>query len=340
MRFCLRQVGPRQGNVMIRASMTLVAFLAAIGLPACQQSSEEEADAATVSPASQSPDGPLILWDRGHNNFGTLERRRRLLDWLVRSGYRVREVLGRFDAATLAEADIVMSKNALAARNVAEADWRLPTPSAFTRDEIETIASWVRDGGALVLIIEHMPMAGGMADLASAFGVMVANGFVVRADAIDQVIPELADTMAGVFVYRRGDGRLPSHPVTNGRTAAERVDSVATDWGSAFLLPPGAISLLTLDSAAVSLEPAVAWEFPESTPQVPVGNWSQGALLGYGKGRLAVLADAWPVIAPIPPEWIDSIGYDAWGVQHAQFTLNLLRWLLESEPLGGLTRPN
>ena len=65
--------------------MTLVAFLAAIGLPACQQSSEEEADAATVTPASQSPDGPLILWDRGHNNFGTLERRRRLLDWLVSS---------------------------------------------------------------------------------------------------------------------------------------------------------------------------------------------------------------------------------------------------------------
>jgi len=321
---------------MTRASITLVAFLAVIGLSACRQSSEERSDAATVTPASQPPDGPLILWDQGHNNFGTPERRRRIVGWLVDSGYRVRDVLGRFDEATLAEADIVIIKNALAARNLGEANWRLPTPSAFTRDEIETIASWVGDGGALLLIIEHMPMAGGMADLASAFGVTVANGFVVRADAVDQVIPELADTMAGVFVYRRGDGRLPSHPVTVGRTAAERIDSVATDWGSAFLLPPGAISLLTLDSAAVSLEPAVAWDFPVSTPQVPVGGWSQGALLGYGEGRLVVLADAWPVIAPIPPESIDRIGYDAWGVQHAQFTLNLLRWLLESEPLVGL----
>ena len=317
---------------MIRASMTLVALLVVIGLPACRQSSEERADAATVTPASQPPDGPLILWDRGHNNFGTLERRRRLLDWLVRSGYRVREVSERIDAATLAEADILMSKNALAARNAAEADWRLPTPSAFTRDEIETIASWVRDGGAMLLIIEHMPMAGGVADLASAFGVTVANGFVVRADAVDQVIPEVADTMAGVLVYRRGDGRLPSHAVTDGRTAAERVDSVSTDWGSAFLLPPGAISLLTLDSAAVSLETAVAWEFPESTPQVSVSGWSQGALLRYGEGRLVVLADSWPLIAPIPQEDFARIGYDAWGVQHAQFTLNLLRWLLESGP--------
>ena len=42
----------------------------------------------------------------------------------------------------------------------AESSWELPTPSAFTDDEIDVVVRWVADGGALFLIADHMPAAG------------------------------------------------------------------------------------------------------------------------------------------------------------------------------------
>lgn len=58
---------------------------------------------------------------------------------------------------------------------------------------------------------------------------------------------ESVDT-AGFFVFRRADGTLSSHPVTEGRADAERIDSVATEAGRTLRLPPGGVST---DSGAV-----------------------------------------------------------------------------------------
>ena len=196
--------------------------------------------------------GPVVLWDSGHYNFGKVKNIEALRTWVSRDGYLVRPFGGQFDQSSLAEADIVVIRMALAAvndnRGLAQGEpskWVLPTPSAFSPSEIDALARWVRTGGALLLITDHMPFGGAVADLASAFGIEMSNSFAMDATAITAELSESVET-AGSFVFRRGDGSLRSHPVTDGRTGAERIDSVVTDAGAscAFRMPTDGKSLL------------------------------------------------------------------------------------------------
>jgi len=259
-----------------------------------------------------------------------VENHKALRAWVSRDGYLVRPFHGQFEQAILSEADIVVIRIALAAVNdthgleqLEATRWVLPTPSAFSTSEIDALVNWVRAGGALLLISDHMPFGGAVADLASAFGIEVSNGFAVDTTAITHLSSESVDT-AGLFMFRRADGTLSSHPVTEGRTDAERIDSVATDAGCAFRLPPAGESLLTLGPSAVSLLPQVSWEFYDSTPRQPIGGWSQGGVMRFGRGRVAIFGDAFPIRAP---ESIRPGTVDEKGLEHPQFTLNLFHWL-------------
>jgi len=265
--------------------------------------------------------GPLILYDRAHSNFDSPGRWETVTRYLSRYGYIVHELHAPFESASLLESRIVVIKNALSPVNVEH--WALPTPSAFSSQEIEVLRKWVTAGGALLLVIEHMPMAGAARQLAAAFGIEVSNGFVVNAAAIRGFDAE-AIGLAGFLEFQRADGSLADHPITSGRGLPERISSVATDAGSALLLPSGALSLLTLGRSAVSLLPEVAWEFDDETPRQAVGGWSQGGVMCVGAGRLAVLGDAALLIAP---ELLESGFETERAAQNPQFTLNLFRWL-------------
>lgn len=269
--------------------------------------------------ADDIPAGRIVLVDQGHHNLGSLDNI--FSGWLAEHDYQLRTVSGPFDEVVLAGAHVLLIRNPVHAENVD--NFVRPIRSAFSQAEIRAVVRWVEDGGGLFLIIEHMPWAGAMSELASAFGATTTNGFVIKGGALSQVMPTYIDSAAGAFVFRRADGGLLSHPVTRG------VDSVFTNWGTAFRLPHAGTSLLTLDSAALSLEPEVAWKFPNSTPVISVGGWSQGALLSYGRGRVVLLGDSFLVFAP---------GHIREGTpteaasQHPQFTLNLLRWVSGNLP--------
>ena len=56
-------------------------------------------------------------------------------------------------------------------------NWKLPTPSAFTDREIDILENWVKDGGSLFLIADHMPWPGASEALANKFGFKFYNGF-------------------------------------------------------------------------------------------------------------------------------------------------------------------
>jgi len=144
--------------------------------------------------------------------------------------------------------------NALNAVNDAGA-WRLPNPSALTRDEIAAVKAWVEGGGALLLIADHMPFAGAAQDLGAAFGITFFNGFVMR------------QPPAGPDLFSIAEGTLKDDPVLRGRDAGERVDRLRTFTGSAFRAPPGARPLIVLPDGYVSLEPEVAWTFDDRTPR-------------------------------------------------------------------------
>jgi hypothetical protein len=266
------------------------------------------------TPAWPAGAGPVVAIDEGHRNFHTLDGRFAPFARLVRSdGWRVTRHTGLLTPASLAVIDLLVIANPLNERNdpAAGGRWELPTPPAFTPDEVSAVREWVRDGGALLLIADHMPFPGAAAPLAAAFGAQFSNGFV----AIGDDVPDLA-------FGRNPDGPLlVDHPVT-------RVDSVRTFTGSAFRPGPLAEPLLVLPRGATSLECPVAWTFGPETPVVEVGGWCQAAVVRYGGGRVALFGEAAQFTAQLAGEDRIPMGMNApEAPQNWRFLLDTLFWL-------------
>lgn len=171
-----------------------------------------------------------------------------------------------------------MISNALNERSVE--DWSLPTPSAFSVEEIAAVRDWVVDGGGMWLIADHMPMLGAASNLAAAFVIEFNNGFAI-------------DTLSrGVTIFRRADGSLRDHAITTGRGDDERIDSVRTFTGHAFLADAFAEPLFVFRRPTVSLMPDVLREFDSNTQFVAVVGWYQETVRRLGAGRVAVYGDA------------------------------------------------
>jgi len=187
-------------------------------------------------------------------------------------------------------------------------------------NEINALDEWVRQGGSLFLVLDIFPFPGAIEPLTARFGIEVSNGFAVDA----RKLPKNPDSIgpAGELFFRRSDGTLADHPVTNGRDSTERVDAIASIFGSAFRLPPGAQSLFTFGPSSVSLLTDVAWEFSADTPRESIEGWSQGGLLRVGKGRLAIFGES-GILQPHGPRFDELYP----NVQNAEFILNAFRWL-------------
>ena len=286
-------------------------------------SAQQVADTSFYSeienPAYAVGTGPVVLVDEAHNNFHTAEGRYLAFATLLRrDGYVVHGSIVRFTSEMLNEADVLIISNALHERNLE--DWSLPTPSAFTDNEIEAVRTWVQAGGSLMLIADHMPMPGAAQSLAAAFGVEFLNGFAFESETETD----------GPIVFRRSDGSLVSHWVTEGRSSTERVDSVASFTGQAFRAGVGANPLMIFRSEAVSFNPRVAWRFTEDTEMTRVAGWSQGAVLDFDQGRVAVFGEAAMFTAQVA---VDGSNRFPMGmnrpeaIQNQQFLLNIMHWL-------------
>jgi hypothetical protein len=187
---------------------------------------------------------------------------------------------------------------------------------AFNDEEVLAVAAWVNGGGSLFLIVDHMPMPGANQKLADAFGVRFSNGFAM--------IPDVQTPM----VFKRADGLLANHPVTNGRDNDERIDAVATFTGSAFRVDRGGEPILIFGQEAISLEPEAPWQFKPETPRVPVKGWLQGATLRHGEGRVAVFGEAAMFTAQVAGSKKIKAGMNApEAKENAQFLLNVMHWL-------------
>lgn len=266
--------------------------------------------------------GPVVLLDEAHHNFHTVTGRYRpLVALLERDGYVVRPGRAPFTRTSLANARVLVIANAIHETN-ARGRWTLPNPSAFTDAEIAAVSEWVRDGGSLLLIADHMPFAGAAEKLALAFGAVFGNGF-----AADSTL----DT--GALRFRRGDGSLGTHPITDGRTPGDRVDSVTTFTGQAFRLTRGGAPLITLGAGTTLLLPVTAWVFSDSTPRVRADGLLQGAALEVGRGRVVLLGEAAMLSAQLAGPQRRPMGMnDPAAAQNAQFALNVMRWLTRAAP--------
>ncbi|MCZ6594027.1 MAG: hypothetical protein O6943_03830 [Bacteroidetes bacterium] len=262
-------------------------------------------------------EGPVVVLDLGHNNVDDPEFPPILAEWLTQDGYVVRQLSTRFDEATLASVDLVISRNPLSAYN--RDNWTLPTPSAFSRGEIALLYNWILSGGALLLVVDHMPIPGAAEELLSTFNFEISNGFALDERSLRGYDDEVIHA-AGRISFRRSDGSLADHPVTNGRTIAERVDSIVTAVGSAFRLPPNGQSLLTFGPSFISLLPESSWEFDDTTPRQAIEGWSQAGLARVGLGRVAILGDSMLLRSALEDT-------ESWALQNPQFTLNVVHWL-------------
>jgi len=303
----------------LRCGIACIAVtLAMAAAPAGAQQVPDSAFAPAIArPAFAAGAGPTVLVDEAHTNFHTTDGRYYAFAQLLRrDGYVVRGLREPFTRQSLAGARVLVIANALHPRNAT--DWTLPTPSAFTGAEIAAVEAWVREGGSLLLIADHMPFPGAADSLAAAFGVAFNNGFAVdSAEANSR------------FRFSRGNGRLAAHAVTNGRGPAERVDSVDSFTGQAFRVTAAdAQPLLTLAPGTVLLMPEVAWQFSAATRRLPAGGLLHGAVLRHGRGHVAVFGEAAMFSGQLAGPTRRPMGMnDPTAPQNVQFLLNVMHWL-------------
>ena len=283
----------------------------------------DEPDGARVpavpAPTYPAGNGPIVWIDAWHWNIGTPD----LTFWnfaelLRRDGYPVRVWQAPFTRAALDSVEILVIVNA---QPEPEAGVRraLPLPSAFTSDEVDAVRSWVSDGGSLLLVADHEPFAGAAARLAAEFGAELHDGAAV----------DTTRRGGGGDVFRRDDGTLRPHPVTDGRSRAERVESVATFRGQAFRGSEAIAPILVLPDAMVLSVPDSVPPNPDQRPQMrPVGGWLQAGARSFGEGRVAIFGEAWMF------RFLNDPSGRGPQTQNAELVLNLMRWLSGEVPRG------
>jgi len=155
----------------------MVIWFHAMGVATAQQTPDTTYRHPLQHQAYAAGKGPMIFIDQAHHNFHTLEGGFMAFSRLMeQDGYRVGASTTALDQpGALADCKVLVIANPLHGSN--DGNWTLPTPSAFTRAEIDSIRLWVQEGGSLLLIADHMPFAGAASDLAQIFGFQMLNGF-------------------------------------------------------------------------------------------------------------------------------------------------------------------
>jgi len=300
----------------VRTIVALAALSCVASATLAQQVPDRGFSPAIALPQYPANVGPVVCVDEAHFNFHTLgDRFWAFGELLRRDGFRVRASTSKFDAATLAACRVLVISNA----QPTDAEWDTyphPTPSAFTNDEIAAVRRWIGDGGALLLIADHMPLAGAAAKLAAAFDVEFQDGFArhdPESDAPD--------------IFRRDDLTLRAHAITRGARRGESVTSIRTFTGQAFRAPH-AQPLLVFPAGYVEWMPDKAWEFSAGTRRFPVGGWLQGAVQRVGKGRAGFFGEAAMFSAQLAGPDKMPTGMNAPGAeQNFRFVLNVVHWL-------------
>jgi uncharacterized protein (DUF2249 family) len=259
--------------------------------------------------------GPVVFIDDGHYNFHTKEGRYKTFAMLLeRDGYQVKSYRGQFDKKKLSEGKILVISNAL--NQINEHNWYLPTPSAFTKEEIESVKTWVKSGGSLFLIADHMPLAGAAQELADSFGFKFTNGFVM-------------DTVSnGPAIFNLENKTLIESVITKGRNESEQVNKIVTFTGQGFTIPGDATPILVFGGSYVNLMPDTAWVFTKDTPSENAKGLLQGAYKKFGKGRIVMSGEAAMFSAQLAGPNRIKVGMNSeLADENYKLLLNIIHWL-------------
>ncbi len=306
----------------------LFLLLLAMPLEAQEQLADREFKAEAANPA-YTEKGPVVAIDEAHSNFHTAGGQYRPFADLLRSdGYRVISSSARFEPGAFAGIDVLIIANALPGD---EEDMSLP---AFTEQECDVLAEWVRSGGSLLFIADHAPFGETAANLAKRFGVDMGKGWAF--DSLD------TGGVTTQLVFSRENGLLGSHPILSGRGSEEEIGVIKSFTGQSLSVPDGAVVLMALGSGAreavtredVRAEDTTAREGNASgaygTRSVPAGGRAQGIAMQFGQGRVVMLGEAGMLSAQMiryPDGREIKFGMNVPGYDNVKFGLNVMHWL-------------
>ncbi|WMN11641.1 hypothetical protein QYS49_39105 [Marivirga salinae] len=250
----------------------------------------------------------LIGIDASHNNMHTLKTNFVPFAKLMEAdGYQPISIEEITEEA-LDSINIFVIANALNSSNIR--NWRRPIANAFTKSEIKIIEKWVKDGGSLLVIADHMPFAGATNELAKKFGFTYEDGFVMKEG--ESWPPD---------TYSKKAGNLFDTPIT------KNIDSLAAFTGSALIPPEDAIIIAKFPQTHKLLIPEIAWQFEENTIEKSIENVVMGAIKNHGNGKVAFFTEAAMFTAQIVQEK-HKVGFNSPAApQNIQFVLNTIHWL-------------
>lgn len=285
-------------------------ILGSVAHPSFSQQRADNSIEIKVEQPTYPGDGPTIAIDGGHNNFHQLDGRFEPFARLMRlDGYAVQDIQA-FKKEELNKIDVLVISNPLHESNLG--NWQNPCPSAFTDIEIKTVKKWVKQGGRLLLIADHMPFGGAAKQLGQAFGFEFANGFAMGKQG--SWPPD---------AYEKSAGTLEEHPITQG------IPKLAAFTGSAVKAPEKATVLSRFSEEYQVLLPEVAWQFSEDTPAKPGSDYVHAAVMQVGKGRIAVFTEAAMFTAQVANDGKTKFGFIADVAEYnQQFIIQLMRWLV------------
>ena len=260
-------------------------------------------------------DGKFIYIDEGHNNFHTKDRGYYSFAQLLKSdGYQIKGNEAKFDKNTLKNIEILVVANALPSempRPIVR-----PTKSAFSKKEIQNLRKWVKKGGSILIIADHMPFAGAASELAKKFGFDFYDSFVMN------------DSLRGNIDFDKNTGTLNDNFITKGRNINEEVNKVRSFTGQGFKIPKNAKSILKLDESQTVHLVDTMWVFNEKVKSFPAKDLSQGAILTFGKGKIAVFGEAAMFSAQLAGPNRIKVGMNTEEAkENHQLLLNIIHWL-------------
>jgi len=265
------------------------------------------------NPAYPLGEGPVILVDEAHNNFHTaVGTYLPFATLLKRDGYVIQRAVTKIHPELLPSCRVFVIVDAQPPEKKGD-------PPTFSQEEIDILNEWVREGGSLFLITDHMPDPGAIAELALSFGILVNDGYVLNGALTGRERP---------IVFNGSGDKLVEHPVTNGRDPSEKIHSTATFAGSAFQAGPDFHPLMILGPHRRSWMPKEYWTFPPDTPNVSVAGWFQGGVSEFGKGKIAFFSEAAMFTAQVFDQGRVRAGMNhPLAKDNAQLLLNVIHWL-------------
>jgi hypothetical protein len=262
--------------------------------------------------------GPVVCIDEAHNNFHTAEGTYGpFAEVLRRDGFVVRRATDPSNEPTLAECGILVIADA-------QPPARAGDPPTFPEQEVHLLNEWVRGGGALFIITDHMPDPDPIRELAASFGIEVSDGYVLNGAPAGPERP---------LVFRLDDGTLAVDPLTGSLGGEAAIQQVATFTGSAFRSVAMPFRpLLVFGPGRESWMPEEYWVFNDATPRVDVEGWFQGGILEWGEGRLAFFSEAAMFTAQVFEEGRVRAGMNApEAVDNLRLLRRVMGWLSGSE---------